>query len=186
MKANLFYPEGAGRLPVVVFAATGHADYSLKDDWHLLNEDLARLGFVSLAVAFNQFSASELEALFQYLAGLEMVDPSRIAFVGAMRATRFVVQAAIANKAVRALVLISSAKIPEIGLLVDRPVLIVCSKGETFAPTLAIARQIADQLTGQRQVVVLPGKSSGVNVLETDWNQFRAETLEWLRRFLLP
>jgi hypothetical protein len=184
MKGNLFFPDGASRLPVVVFAATGHADYPLKDDWQVLNEDMARQGFVSLAVAFNQFTAAEFAAVRDYLKGLEMADPSRIALVGAMRATRFAVQSAIADDAVRALVLVSSAKVAEISQLGSRPVLLVCSEAETFAPTVSIAKKMADQLTGPSRVITLPGKASGVNILDADWNQFRQELLGWLKKFL--
>jgi hypothetical protein len=32
----------------------------------------------------------------------------------------------------------------------------------------------ADQLTGRHDILVLPGKSTGVNVLDADWNQICA------------
>ena len=184
MAANLFFPDGGAALPIIIFAATGHVDYPLKDDWQSLNEDLARLGYASLAVAFNRFLPAEYEVVLQYLKGLPEVDSSRIALVGAMRATPFAVHAALGSPQVRALVLVSSAKVPEIDQLKDRPVLFLCSRQERFAPTAAIAGRMAEQLTGPHQVVVLPGISSGVNVLDTDWNQTREAMLEWLRQYL--
>ncbi len=185
LSANLFSPEGGEGLPAVVFAATGHADYSLKDDWQVLNEDMARQGIVSLAVAFNKFTAPEFDAVFQYLSALDSVDPERMALVGAMKATQPTVQAAIASENVRAVILVSSAKIPEIAQLGDRPVLFICSEKETGAPTCSFARKMADQITGPHQILTLPGKSTGVNVLDTDWNQVRAAMLDWLERYLV-
>jgi hypothetical protein len=90
------------------------------------------------------------------------------------------VKAAIANPSVRALVLISSAKIAEIAQVGERPVLFVCSDKETAARTCSYAKKMADQLTGRHDILVLPGKSTGVNVLDTDWNQVRAGIMGWL------
>jgi hypothetical protein len=184
LKANLFYPETGRRLPVVVFAATGHADYPLKDDWQVLNEDMARLGYVSLAVAFYKFTPAEYDAVLQYLKGLDSVDSERVAMVGAMRATPSVVQAAVANEAVRAVILISSAKIAEIAKIGDRAVLFIGSENETGARTLSAARKMADQLQGPHDILALPGKSTGVNVLDTDWNLVRTAILSWLGAYL--
>ena len=62
--------------------------------------------------------------------------------------------------------------------------LLVCSRRERFAPTAAIAGRMAEELTGPHQVVVLPGISSGANVLDTDRNQTREAMLERLRQYL--
>jgi hypothetical protein len=139
---------------------------------------------VSLAVAFYKFTPAEYDAVLQYLKGLDSVDSERVAMVGAMRATPSVVQAAVANEAVRAVILISSAKIAEIAKIGDRAVLFIGSENETGARTLSAARKMADQLQGPHDILALPGKSTGVNVLDTDWNLVRTAILSWLGAYL--
>ena len=140
LPASLFIPEGGKQLPLVVFAATGHADYSIKDDWRQLNDDLARLGYASLSVAFNRFTPQEFDAVFTYAAGLDGVDHSRMATVGAMKASRPVVLAAIGSPDVRTVVLVSSARVPEISELGRRSVLFICGDKEANVPALSAAR----------------------------------------------
>lgn len=184
LRANLIFPEGRGRLPVVVFAATGHADYSLKDDWLALNDDLARLGYVSLAVAFAKFTPTEYEAVFRYVGGLGMADARRIAMVGAMKATRPTLLSALGNGDVRAIVLVSSARIAEVSQVGERPVLFVCSEKESSVPALSAAKEMSDSLTGPRDILVLPGRVSGVTILDANWNRFRAALRDWLAKYL--
>ncbi len=184
LAASLFLPEGARRLPLVIFAATGHADYSIKDDWRKLNDDLARKGYASLAVVFSKFTPQEFQAVFQYAAGLDGVDHSRIALVGAMKATRPAVLAAAANPDVRTVILVSSARVPEIGQLGARPVLFICGDREATVPALSAARDMAAALAGPHDIAVLTSTESGVALLDTSWNGLRSAILGWLGRHL--
>ncbi len=184
LSASLYRPDGGQDLPLVIFAATGHADYAIKDDWRQLNDDLARKGYASLAVVFYKFTPQEFQAVFQYAAGLEAVDHSRIALVGAMKATRPAALAAIANPDVRTLVLVSSARIPEIARIGERPVLFICGDKEASVPALSAARGMADSLAGPHDIAVLSSTESGTALLDTSWNGLRAALLGWLAEHL--
>ncbi len=184
LAASLYAPEGGKQLPLVIFAATGHADYSIKDDWRFLNDDLARLGYASLAVVFSKFTPQEFQAVFQYAAGLESVDHSRVSLVGAMKATRPAALAGIANPDVRTVVLVSSARIPEIAQLGQRPVLFVCGDKEASVPALSAARDMAGMLAGPHDIAVLASTESGVALLDSSWNGLREAILGWLSKYL--
>jgi len=184
LPASLFLPEAAQPVPLVIFAATGHADYSVKDDWRQLNDDLARLGYASLAVVFSKFTPQEFQAVAEYAAGLQGVDHSRTALVGAMKATRPVVLAAVASHDVRTVVLVSSARIPEIAQLGQLPVLFICGERESSVPALTAARDMAASLEGPHDVASLASTESGVALLDTSWNGLRQALLDWLRRYL--
>ena len=184
LRANLFLPDAGSQLPLVVFAATGHADYPVRDDWRPLNEDLARMGYASLAVSFNKFTQAELAAVLQYLTGMERLDHSRMAFVGAMKATRPVVLAAIGNADVKAVVLVSSARIPEIAQLGELPVLFICGDRESSLPALSAAREMYGALSGPHEIASLPSTGSGVALLDTSWNGLRGALTGWLDKHL--
>lgn len=180
LPANLFVPEGKTGLGLVIFASTGHADYSIKDDWRQLNDDLARRGYASLAVQFSRFTPEEFAAVLSYASSLGAVDQSRIALVGTMKAGRPAAMAAIASPGVRGLVLVSSAKVPEIAQMGDRPVLFVCGDRESSVPALAAARQMSEGLTGPHAIAALTSTASGVALLDTSWNGLREALLGWL------
>jgi hypothetical protein len=180
LPANLFVPEGKTGLGLVIFASTGHADYSIKDDWKQLNDDLARRGYASLAVQFSHFTPEEFAAVLSYASNLGVVDHSRIALVGTMKAGRPAALAAVANPGVRTLVLVSSAKIPEIAQMGDRPVLFVCGDRESSVPALAAAHQMSEGLTGPHSIATLASTASGVALLDTSWNGLREAFLGWL------
>lgn len=184
LSASLFMPEGGDHLPLVVFAATGHADYSIKDDWRQLNDDLARLGYASLSVTFNRFTPQEFDAVFRYAAQLEGVDRSRIAMVGAMKASRPVVLAAIGSPDVRTVVLVSSARVPEISQLGQRPVLFICGDKEATVPALSAATDMAGALAGPHEIAALASAESGVALLDTSWNGLRQSLVAWLGKYL--
>jgi len=184
LPATLIMPEGGKQMPLVVFAATGHADYSIKDDWRQLNDDLARLGYASLSVAFNRFTPQEFDAVFRYAAGLDGVDHSRMATVGAMKASRPVVLAAIGSPDVRTVVLVSSARVPEISQLGQRPVLFICGDREASVPALSAAGDMAAALTGPHEIAALASTESGVALLDTSWNGLRDALIAWLGKYL--
>jgi len=184
LAASLFLPEGRTHLPLVIFAATGHADYAIKDDWRQLNDDLARFGYASLAVVFHKFTPQEFQAVFQYAAGIEAVDPSRTALVAAMKATRPAILAAVGNPGVQTFILVSSAKIPEIAQVGERPVLFICGDRESSVPALSAARDMAGGLAGPRDIAALSSTASGVALLDTSWNGLRAAILGWLGKYL--
>jgi hypothetical protein len=180
LPANLFVPEGKTGLGLVIFASTGHADYSIKDDWRQLNDDLARRGYASLAVQFSRFTPEEFAAVLSYASSLGVVDHSRIVLVGTMKASRPAALAAVASPGVRGLVLVSSAKVPEIAQMGDRPVLFVCGDLESSVPALAAARQMSAGLTGPHAIAALTSTASGVALLDTSWNGLRDAFLGWL------
>ena len=184
LSASLFLPEDGKQLPLVIFAATGHADYSIKDDWRQLNDDLARMGYASLAVVFSKFTSQEFQAVLQYAGALDGVDHSRIALVGAMKATRPVALAAVMDPDVRTVVLVSSARIPEIAQLGERPVLFICGDKEATVPALSAARDMAGVLVGPHDVATLTSSGSGVALLDTSWNGLREALLVWLGKYL--
>jgi len=39
---------------------------------------------------------------------------------------------------------------------------------------------MAGQLKGKTDILILPGNSSSVEILETNWNTVRSKMLEWL------
>jgi hypothetical protein len=184
LAASLFLPEAGKQLPLIIFAATGHADYSIKDDWRQLNDDLARMGYASLAVVFSKFTPQEFQAVLQYAAALDGVDHSRIALVGAMKATRAVTLAAVAQPDVRTVVLVSSARIPEIAQLGERPVLFICGDKEASVPALSAAREMAGMLAGPHDIAALTSSAGGVALLDTSWNELREALLVWLGKYL--
>ena len=46
-----------------------------------------------------------------------------------------------------------------------------------------LRRLDTEQLAGPHDILVLPGKSTGVNVLDTDWNPVRAGIIGWLGKY---
>jgi len=81
-------------------------------------------------------------------------------------------------------VLVSSARIPEIAQLGERPVLFICGDKEASVPALSAARDMSGVLAGPHDIAMLSSSGSGVALLDTSWNGLREALLAWLGKYL--
>jgi dienelactone hydrolase len=180
--AALVRPAAGQGLPALVFISTGSHGMGEKTEWLELADDLARQGYVSLAVALKIQKPEGALAAVKHLRTLPAVDPARIVLVGADRGGETVILAAAQDLQVAGVVLISAPHVDEIAQLGPRPILLLAAEGDRHGTVLEQAQDMADLAQGPCRVVALPGDGHGTYVLTNAWNAVRQALVAWLQR----
>lgn len=180
--ATLVRPATGQGLPVLVFIATGSHGMGVKTDWLELASDLARQGYISLAVALKIQEPEGALTAVHYLRSLPMVDPTRIVLVGADQGGETVILAAAQDLQISGVAVISGSPVDEVAQLGQRPILFLAAEGDRHGLVLEQAQEMARLAQGPCQVVALPGNGHGVYVLPNAWNATRQALLAWLQQ----
>jgi len=180
--ATLVRPAAGQGLPALVFIATGSHGMGVKTDWLELASDLARRGYVSLAVALKVQEPEGALTAVDYLRSLPVVDPTRIVLVGADQGAETVILAAVQDLQIPGVVVISGPQMDEVAQLSQRPILFLAAEGDRRGLVLEQAREMAKLAQGPCQVVALPGDGHGTYILVNAWNAARQALLGWLRQ----
>jgi len=180
--ATLIRPAEREGLPTLVFIATGSHGLGVKTDWLDLASDLARQGYVSLAVALKVQEPQGALTAAEYLRSLPTVDPNRIVLVGADQGGKTVILAAAQDPQIAGVAVISGPQVGEVAQLGQRPILFMAAKDDRRGLVLEQAQEMARQVQGSSQVVALPGDGHGPYVLPNTWNATRQALLAWLQQ----
>ncbi len=73
-----------------------------------------------------------------------------------------------------------SARQRDLPTTIGTPVLLIATTQDALGPTTVYADRIAETLAGPSEVLILPGKQSGLSILEAHWNPVRQAALGWL------
>ncbi|UCC62046.1 MAG: dienelactone hydrolase family protein [Anaerolineae bacterium] len=182
--ATVVRPAASEGLPTLVFIATGSHGLGVKTDWLDLASDLARQGYVSLAVALQVQNPQGALAAVGYLRSLPAVDPNRIVLVGADQGGKTVILAAVQDAQIVGVVVISGPQVSEVTQFGQRPILFMAAQGDRRGLVLKQAQEMAKQVQGPSQVVALPGDGHGPYVLPNAWNATRQALLAWLQQYI--
>jgi len=180
--ATVVRPAAGEGLPTLVFIATGSHGLGVKTDWLDLASDLARQGYVSLAVALKVQNPQGALAAVEYLRSLPALDPNRIVLVGADQGGKTVILAAVQDVQIAGVVVISGPQVSEVTQLGKRPILFMAAQGDRRGLVLRQAQEMAEQVQGPSQVAALPGDGHGPYVLPNTWNATRQALLAWLQQ----
>ncbi len=180
--ATLIYPAEKTSLPGLVLVATGSHGMGEKINWIDLADDLARQGYVSLAVSLTQQKQEDVLAAIKFLGGQPMVDPSQITLFGVDQSCEAAVQAAIQNPNLKSLILLSPPQvIDEASGLTKMPLLMMASQGDRSGLILDQVKETAAK-AGNAQVTGLPGEGHGTFIITNTWNALRQALLSWLKQ----
>jgi hypothetical protein len=168
-------------LPALLLLATGSHGMAEVTSWLDVADDLARQGYVSLALGLPQLKAEGVTAGLKYLRGLEFVNPKKILVYAVDQFCSPVVQAVAADE-VSALILLSAPQvIDEISQLSGRQILLLASTGDRKGLILEQTQTMAEKAGKGAQVVALPGEGHGTFIFTNTWNQLRSAVLGWLK-----
>lgn len=182
--AALVRPAAGQKRPALVFIGVGSHGMGLKTDWLELASDLARQGYVSLAVALVRQEPEGALAAVNYLRAVPAVDPASIVLVGADKGGETVILAAIQDPQISGIVVMSGPQVDAAAQLGQRPILFLAAEGDRQGLVLEQALAMAKLAQGPCQVVALPGNGHGVYVLPNAWNATRQALLDWLQQNL--
>lgn len=178
-EATLIRPAAGRDLPALVLIATGSHGLPEKATWFDFAEDLARQGYICLALALPVQRPTGALAAVEYLRSLTFVNPKQIVLFGADEGARTAMLAAAQDEQIRGMILLSPL-IEEVTELGDRPTLILASRKDRRGLVLEQAQAIAGQIQGPHQLIALPGDGHGTFVFTNAWNAARQAVLGWL------
>ncbi len=183
--ATLIRPAAGQNLLALVLIATGSHGLPEKTTWFDFAEDLARQGYVCLALALPVQRPAGALAAVEYLRSLASVNPKQIVLFGADEGARTAMLAATQDGQIRGVILLSPPPIEEVTGLGDRPILILASRKDRRGLVLEQAQAITGQIQGPHQLIALPGDGHGTFVFTSAWNDARRAVLQWLQ-FAMP
>ncbi|MCS7220427.1 MAG: hypothetical protein RML36_01015 [Anaerolineae bacterium] len=178
-EATLIRPAVSQGLPALILIATGSHGLPEKTAWFDFADDLARQGYVCLALALPVQRPAGALAAVEYLRSLTWVNPRQIVLFGADEGAKTAMRAAEQDVQIRGVILLSPPMQEPIGLG-HRPVLILASREDRRGLVLEQAQAIAEQVQGPYQLVALPGDGHGTFVFTSAWNAARRAVMEWL------
>lgn len=182
--ATLIYPAEKKNLPGLILVATGSHGLGEKLNWYDLADDLARQGYVSLAVALPQQKADGVLAAVKFLREQPMVNPARMLLFGVDQSSEASVQAIEQDASIISLILLSPPQvIDEVAMIANQPLLLIASQGDRNGLILDQVKEMA-KTVGHAQVVSLPGEGHGTFIITNTWNALRQAVLDWLKQNL--
>ncbi|MCI0393510.1 MAG: alpha/beta fold hydrolase [Chloroflexi bacterium] len=175
-----FYPASAtGRAPGVMLL---HMNGGQRQDWDQIAPQLAKAGYAVLAVDMRghgetggssdwQQTPDDLQQVWAYFTGRKDVDPERTAIVGASIGSSMALLAAVAEPAIRTVVLLSPGlnyfnvtTDDAITAYGERPVLIVASEEDT--ESAESARTLSELALGEVQLEMVQGAGHGTAMFD--------------------
>jgi hypothetical protein len=178
-EATIIRPTEKTSLPGFVLVATGGHGLAEKVTWYDLADDLARVGYVSMAVALPQQKVDGILAAVQSFREHPAVKPDQIVLFGVDRASEAVVQAGVQDANIKGIILLSPPQvIRDIAKLTDDPILLMASQGDRNGLILEQIREMGNQVENA-EVVSLPGDGHGTFIITNTWNALRQSLLDW-------
>lgn len=175
-------PAEKTNLPGLVLVATGGHGLAEKVTWYDLADDLARQGFISLAVALPQQKTDGVLAAIKFLREQPAVNPVQILLFGVDQSSEAVVQAVEQDANIEGVILLSPPQvIDEIAKLTNCPLLLMASQGDRNGLILEQVKEMAKKVSNA-QVVSLPGDGHGMFIITNTWNALRQALLNWLKQ----
>jgi hypothetical protein len=178
--ATLIYPAEKKNLPGLLLVATGSHGMGEKINWYDLAADLARQGYVSLAVALPQQKPENVLAALKFFRTQPMLDPAKILLFGVDQSSEPALQAALQDGSLNSLILLSPPQvIDDAAKLTKLPLLMLASQGDRSGLILDQVKETAKK-AAKAQVVALPGDGHGTFIITNTWNALRQVVLDWL------
>lgn len=179
---TIIRPGEKKNLPGLVLVATGSHGMAEKTAWYDLADDLARQGFISLAVALPQQKPGGVMAAIKFLRKQPAVNPDQILLFGVDQSSEAVIQAVEQDANIAGVILLSPPQvIDEIAALNNCPLLLMGSQGDRNGLILEQIEEMAEKV-GSAQVVSLPGDGHGMFIITNTWNALRQALLNWLKQ----
>ncbi len=180
-EATIIYPAEKASLPGLVLVATGGHGLAERVTWYDLADDLAREGFISMAVALPQQKVGGVLAAVRSFREHPAVNPDQIVLFGVDHASEAVVQAGEQDANIKGIILLSPPQvIKDIAQLTDDPLLLMASQGDRNGLILEQVKEMAS-LVKNAQVVSLPGDGHGTFIITNTWNALRQSLLDWYK-----
>lgn len=169
--------------PGVLMVGTGSHGLAFTEPYLPLARELAYAGYAALPLALETQSTATIRDALVALRGLEQVDSAQIVVIGAVESADAALLQAAEDTAPQALITLS-ARQRDLPTTIQTPVLLIATTQDALGPTNIYAGRIAETLTGPSEVLILPGKQSGLSILEAHWNDVRRATLDWLADYV--
>ena len=202
IKGTLYFEENEGTLPGVILA---HQFLNDKKSWAGFAKKLAPLGYVILAFDFRDWGESsgtkadipnhykDVIAAAEFFSQLKMVDPNRIASVGAFIGGMASIVAASEDTTIKAVIAIStphgwqgSEPMEVVGKISPRPVLIIAAETEPVV-SLRSAEQNYLRAGEPREWKVIKTNRMGTDIFYSDKKEELENTIiDFLNRKLKP
>lgn len=180
--ATLIYPAEKKNLPGLLLVATGSHGMGEKINWYDLAADLARQGYVSLAVALPQQKPENVLAALKFFRSQPMLNPVQILLFGVDQSVEPALQAALQDGSLNSLILLSPPQvIDDAAKLTKLPLLILASQGDRNGLILDQVKETAKK-AAKAQVVALPGDGHGTFIITNTWNALRQAVINWLKQ----
>ena len=180
--ATLIYPAEKKNLPGLLLVATGSHGMGEKINWYDLAADLARQGYVSLAVALPQQKPENVLAALKAFRTQPMLNQAQILLFGVDQSSEATLQAVLQDTSINSLILLSPPQvIDDAAKLTKLPLLMLASQGDRNGLILDQVKETAKK-AGKAQVVALPGDGHGTFIITNTWNALRQAVLDWLKQ----
>lgn len=181
-QATLYTGDPDAPRPAVLMVGTGSHGLAFAEPYIPLARELALAGYAALPLALEAQSVETMRGALDELQALEQVDGEHLAIVAATESADAALLQLAEESAPQALITLS-ARQRDLPDGIETPVLLVATTQDAIGPTNVYAERIAEMLAGPSEVLILPGKQSGMSILDGHWNDVRSATLDWLTRY---
>lgn len=181
--ATLYTIDEDTARPAVLMIGTGSHGLAFTEPYIPLARELAYAGYAALPLSLENQSPETISDAIAGLKGLDQVKDNPVAIIAAVESADAALLQAAESDAPAALIVLS-ARERDLPPDIQIPVLLIATTQDSLGPTSVYADRIAEALAGPSQVLVLPGKQSGLTILEGHWNAMRRATIDWLGLYL--
>lgn len=182
-EATLYTGDPAAPRPAVLMMGTGSHGLAFTEPFVPLARELALAGYAVLPVALETQSVETIGGALDALRAIEQVDGAQVAIIAATESADAALLQLAEDSAPQTLITLS-ARERHLAGGIETPVLLIATTQDAIGPTNVYAERIAETLAGPSDVLILPGKQSGMTILEGHWNDARSAALDWLARYL--
>ena len=181
--ATLYTGDPQLECPGVLMMGTGSHGLAFTEPFLPLARELVYAGYAVLPLALETQSVENIRSALAAGRGLEQVNSDQIAIVAAVESADAALLQAAEDSAPQAIITLS-ARQRELPGIIETPVLLIATTQDALGPTNVYAERIAETLGGPSEVLILPGKQSGLSILEGHWNDVRRAVLDWLEVYV--
>lgn len=183
LDGTVYYPPDKIKCPALIMVATVHHDSVIKDVWSEIADDLARSGYVCLALQGN-LQETNISKATDYLCQQPAVDSGKIGIIGASTAGKVCLLTADHDPRLRMAIILSGPKITPEEAKLAFPVLLIASTNDARDPLAFYAEKAVTTLGKPGRVLILPDQEHGIEFFDTKWNTVRRAVLDWLTQYL--
>lgn len=183
--ATLYTGDPETARPGVLMMGTGSHGLAFTEPYVPLARELAIAGYAALPLALETQSVETVRDALAAVRSLEQVVGDQVAIVGAVESADIALLLAAEEGAPQTLITLS-ARQRDLPGTIETPILLIATMQDALGPTNVYAERIAETLAGPSEVLILPGKQSGLSILEGHWNDVRGAVLGWLGVYMSP